>query len=60
MPHTYNAVGDSTAVCLIKAFVKDVVLAAESTVDRAVEADLHVSVPFLSRTVCALAEAAPL
>ena len=27
---------------------------------RAVEADLHVPVPFLSRTVCTLAEAAPL
>ena len=60
MPHTYNAGGDSTAVCLINTFDKDVVLAAESAVDRAVEADLHVSVPFLSRTVCALAEAAPL
>ena len=34
-------------------------LAAESAVGRAVEADLHVHVPFLSRTVCTLAEAAP-
>ena len=38
---------------------KDVVLAAESAVGCAVEADLHVPVPFLSRTVCTLAEAAP-
>ena len=38
---------------------KDVVLAAESAVGRAVEADLHEPVPFLSRAVCALAEAAP-
>ena len=37
MPHTYNAGGDSTAVCLINASDKDVVLAAESAVDRAVE-----------------------
>ena len=41
MPHTYHASGDSTAVCLINASDKDVVLAAESLVDRAVEADLH-------------------
>ena len=36
-------------------------LAAESAVGSAVEADLHVHVPvpFLSRTVCTLAEAAP-
>ena len=33
------------------------VLAAESSVGRAEEADLHV--PFLSRTVCTLAEVAP-
>ena len=59
MPHTYNAFGDSTAVCLIKAFDKDVVLAAESAVDHVVETDLRVPVPFLSRTVCALAETAP-
>ena len=54
---TYHASGDSTAVCLINASDKDVVLAAES----AVEDDLHVHVPvwFLSRTVCTLAEAAP-
>ena len=40
---------------------KDVVLAAESAVGCAVEADLHVHVrvPFLSQTVCTLAEAAP-
>ena len=36
------------------------VLAAESAVDHAVEAVLHVPVPFLSRTVCSLAEAATL
>ena len=61
MLHTYHASGDSTAVCLINASDKDVVLAAESAVGRAVEADLHlhVRVPFLSRTVCTLAEAAP-
>ena len=61
MPHTYHASGDSTAVCLINASDKDVVLAAESAVGRAVVADLHVHVPvqFLSRTVCTLAEAAP-
>ena len=59
MPHTYNAGGDSTTDCLINAFDKDVVLAAKSAVDRVVETDLHVSVPFLSRTICALAEAAP-
>ena len=61
MPHTYHASGDSTAVCLINASDKDVVLAAESAVGRAVVADLHVYVPvqFLSRTVCTLAEAAP-
>ena len=62
MPHTYHASGDSTAVCLINASDNmDVVLAAESAVGRAVEADLHVRVPvpFLSRTVCTLAEAAP-
>ena len=59
MPHTYHASGDSTAVCLINASDKDVVLAAESLVGRAVEADLHEPVPFLSRTVCTLAEAAP-
>ena len=57
MPHTYNAGGDSTAVCLINASDKDVVLAAENAVDCAVETDLHVPVPFLSRTVCTLAEA---
>ena len=34
-------------------------LAAESAVGRAVEADLHEPVPFLSRTVCTLAKAAP-
>ena len=40
---------------------KDVVLAAQSAVGCAVEADLHVHVrvPFLSQTVCTLAEAAP-
>ena len=59
MPHTYHASGDSTAVCLINASDKDVVLAVEGAVGRAVEADLHVPVPFLSRTVCTLAEAAP-
>ena len=61
MPHTYHASGDSTTVCLINASDKDVVLAAESAVGRAVEADLHVHepVPFLSRTVSTLAEAAP-
>ena len=52
-------VGDLTAVCLTNASDKDVVLAAESAVGRAVEADLHEPVPFLSRTVCTLAEAAP-
>ena len=41
--------------CQINAFDKDVVLAAESEVGRAVEADLHVPVPFLSRTICNLA-----
>ena len=51
--------GDLTAVCLITASDKDVVLAAESAVDRAVEADLHEPVPFLSWTVCTLTEAAP-
>ena len=61
MPHTYHAGGDSTAVCLINASDKDVVLAGESAVGRAVEADLHVHVrvPFLSGIVCTLAEAAP-
>ena len=62
MPYTYHASGDSTAVCLINASDNmDVVLAAESAVGRAVEADLHVRVPvpFLSRTVCTLAEAPP-
>ena len=61
IPHTYHASGDSTAVCLINASDKDVVLAAESAVGRAVEAalHLHVPVPFLSRAVCTLAEAAP-
>ena len=48
MPHTYHASGDSTAVCLIIACDKDVVLATESAVGRAVEADLHVTVSFLS------------
>ena len=40
---------------------KDVVLAAESAVGCAVEADLHVHVrvPFLSLVVCTVAEAAP-
>ena len=47
------------AVCLTNTSDKDVVLAAESAVGRAVEADLHEPVPFLSRTVCTLAEAAP-
>ena len=47
MPHTYHASGDSTAVCLINASDKDVVLAAESAVGRAVEADLHEPVPLL-------------
>ena len=32
---------------------------AEGAVGRAVEADLHVPVPFLPRIVCTLAEAAP-
>ena len=59
MPHTYHTKEDSTAVCLMNASDKDVVLAAESAVGRAVETDLHVPVPFLSRTVCALTEAAP-
>ena len=59
MPHTYHASGDSTAVCLINASDKDVVLAAESEVVGAVETDLHVPVPFLSRSVCTLAEVAP-
>ena len=58
MPHTYHASGDSTAVCLINASDKDVVLATESAVGRAVEADLHEPVPFLSRTICTLAQAA--
>ena len=58
MPHTYHASGNSTTVCLINASNKGVVLAAESAVGRAVEADLHEPVPFLSRTVCTLAEAA--
>ena len=52
-------VGDLMAVCLTNTSDKDVVLAAESAVDRAVEADLHEPVPFQSRTVCTLAEAAP-
>ena len=47
------------AVCLINKFDKDVVLAAESAVGRAVESDLHYLCRFCSRTVCALAEAAP-
>ena len=47
MPHTYHASGDSTAVCLINASDKDVVLATESAVGRAVEADLHEPVPLL-------------
>ena len=34
-------------------------LAAESAVGRAGEADLHEPVPFLSRTVCTLAQTAP-
>ena len=59
MPHTYHASGGSTAVCLINASDKNVVLAAKSAVGRELEADLHVPVPFLSRTVCTLAEAAP-
>ena len=59
MQHTYHASGDSTAVCLINASDEDVVLAAESTVGRAVEAALHEPVPFLSRAVRTLAEAAP-
>ena len=59
MPHTFNAGGESTAVCLINAPDKDVVLAAEIAVGHAVEADLHVPVPFLSWTVCTLAEVAP-
>ena len=59
MLHTYHASGDLTALCLINTSDKDVVLAAESAVGRAVEADLHEPVPFLSRTVCTLAEAAP-
>ena len=44
---------------MINASDKDVVLAAESAVGRAGEADLHEPVPFLSRTVCTLAQAAP-
>ena len=59
MLHTYHASGDSTAVCQINASDKDVVLAAESAVGRAMEDDFHVRVPFLSRNVCTLAEAAP-
>ena len=59
MPHTYYTREDSTAACLMYASDKDVVLAAESAVGRAVEVDLHVPAPFLSRTVCALPEAAP-
>ena len=58
MPYTYHTSGDSTAVCLINASDKDVVLAAESAMGRAVEADLHEPVPFLSRTVCDLAKVA--
>lgn len=60
MPHKYHADRDSTVVCLIQASDKDVVPVAESAVGRtrAVEADLHVPVPFLPRTVCTLAEAA--
>ena len=50
--------GDLTAVCLINASDKDVVLAAECAVGRAVETKLHVSLPFLSRTVSTMAEAA--
>ena len=46
-------VGDLTAVCLINASDKDVVLAAECAVGRAVETDLHVS-----GTVSTMAEAA--
>ena len=59
MPHTYHADRDSTAVCLINAYDMDVVPVAEGAVGRAVEADLHVPVPFLPRIVCTLAEAAP-
>ena len=59
MPHTYHANGDSTAVCLINASDMDLVLAAVSAVGRAVEADLHEPVPFLSRTVCTLSQGAP-
>ena len=51
MHHTYHASGDSTAVCLINASDKGMLLAAESAVGRAVEADLHVPVPLLSRSV---------
>ena len=57
MSYTYHAGEDSTAVS-IKASDKDVVLAAESEVGRAEEAGLRVPVPFLSRTVCTLAEVA--
>ena len=59
MTRTYNAGGDSTAVCLINAYDKDVVLAAESAVFREVEADPQVPVPFPSRTVFALADISP-
>ena len=59
MPHTYHNSGDLTAVCLINASDKYVVLVAESAVGHAVEADLHVPVPFLSRAICTLPESAP-
>ena len=54
MPNIFQVSGNSTAVCLINAADKDVQGCAESTVGYAVEADLRVPVPFLSRTVCTL------
>lgn len=56
MPHTYHTSGKSFQICLVNPSDRDVTLQEGSVLGAAVEAGLHVPVPYLFREVCSLAD----
>jgi hypothetical protein len=56
MLHTYHASGSSTQICLVNPSERDVTLQEGSILGDAVEAGLHVPLPYLDRKVCSLGE----
>jgi hypothetical protein len=56
MLHTYHASGSSTQICLVNPSERDFTLQEGSTLGDAVEAGLHVPVPYQDRKVCSRGE----